>query len=247
MLSPFLGQSEDMNRTDRLHAIHEAIRRTGGEGITAGRLAADLEVSVRTIKRDVSALQQAGAPIWAQQGPGGGYRLDASATMPPVAFTPSQAVAAAIALAALPPGSPFGVDARAAADKILDTLGPSVQARARALGEQVWVLHDHPKPTRSAPPAPARRAIERSLVDGYAVAITYRGADAEVTNRVVEPIILAWGHRRWYLVAHCRLRDDIRWFRLDRVERADGTRQAYRPRPLAEIGEPPEGARPVFG
>ncbi len=231
-----------MNRTDRLYAIHEALRRAGVSGVTAGRLAVDLEVSVRTIKRDVSALQQAGTPIWSQHGPGGGYRLDASATLPPVAFSPSQAVATAVALAALPPGSPFGVDARAAASKVLDTLGPSARPRAEALAEQVWVLHDQPE---QATPPVILRAVERSLVERVAVAITYRAAGVGTTNRVVEPIIVAWGNRRWYLIAHCRLRNDIRWFRLDRIDQAHCTREAYRPRPVADIGEPPDGATPV--
>lgn len=78
-----------MNRTERLYALHEALRRAGTGGCTAARLAEDLEISVRTVKRDVSALQQSGVPVWAQHGPGGGYRLDPSATLPPVAFSPA--------------------------------------------------------------------------------------------------------------------------------------------------------------
>ena len=231
-----------MNRTDRLYAIHEALRRAGATGVTAARLAEDFEMSVRTIKRDVSALQQAGTPIWSQQGPGGGYRLDASASMPPVAFTPSQAVAAAVALAILPGGSPFAIDAKSAASKLLDTLGPSARARTESLADQVWVLHDQPE---QATPPLVLRAVERSLTERVAVAITYRTASGTTTKRVVEPIIVAWGYRRWYLVAHCRLRDDIRWFRLDRVDQAHCTRQSYTPRPASDIGEPPDGALPV--
>lgn len=231
-----------MNRTDRLHAIHEALRRAGGAGITAAGLAEDLEVSIRTIKRDVSALQQAGTPIWAQQGPGGGYRLDAAATMPPVAFSPAQAVATAVALATLPPGSPFGVDARAAAAKLLDTLHPTARARAETMAERVWVLHDGP--TRATPTA-VLRAVERSLAERLALTIAYRAADDRPSKRTVEPVMLAWGYRRWYLVAHCQLRDDIRWFRFDRIERADVTRQPYEPRSVDDVGEPPEGAAPV--
>ena len=53
-----------MNRTDRLHALSEELRRAGQHGRTAARLAGWLEVSTRTIKRDVAALQQAGLPVW---------------------------------------------------------------------------------------------------------------------------------------------------------------------------------------
>jgi predicted DNA-binding transcriptional regulator YafY len=77
-----------VNRTERLYAIAEELRRAGRPGRTAGGLAGRFEVSVRTIKRDVSALLQAGLPIWARPGAGGGYVLDASASLPPVNFTP---------------------------------------------------------------------------------------------------------------------------------------------------------------
>ncbi len=98
-----------MNRTDRLHALGEELRRAGPRGRTAARLAGWLEVSTRTIKRDVAALQQAGLPVWAQAGPGGGYVLDEAATLPPVNLTSAQAVALAVALAAQA-DAPYAVD-----------------------------------------------------------------------------------------------------------------------------------------
>ena len=233
-----------MNRTDRLHAISELLRRGRGRGRTAAQLAAALEVSVRTIKRDVSALQQAGTPIWSRPGPGGGYVLDESASLPPVAFTPAQVVSLAVSIAALPAGSPFGVDARAAAAKVLDTLGASARSRAEGLAGRVWTMRGESGPV--AHPA-VLRAMERSLIESVALSIRYRASDGSTTTRVVEPIIAAWGGGRWYLVAHCRLRDDIRWFRFERIVRADVTRERYAPRAVAEIGDPPAGAAPVGG
>ncbi|HSL60005.1 MAG TPA: WYL domain-containing protein [Acidimicrobiales bacterium] len=231
-----------MNRTDRLHAIHEALRRAGPGGATAAELAARFEVSPRTIKRDVSALQQAGSVIWSEPGPGGGYRIDAAASLPPVAFTPAQAVAAAVGLAVLPPGSPFGADARAAAAKILDPREPGARARAASLAGHVWVRRRDDAPVA---PSPVLRGVERSLGDRLVLALTYRAGDGAVTRREVEPVIVAWANQRWYLVAHCRLRDDLRWFRHDRVDRADPTRERDQPRPVADLGEPPEGSAPV--
>ena len=123
-----------MNRTDRLYALAEELRRVGHAGTTSTRLARLFEVSPRTVKRDVSALQQAGLPVTAQAGLGGGYVLDASVGLPPVNFTPAQAVALALAVRALPPGSPFGTDAEAARGKVLDALPAADRApRRRAL------------------------------------------------------------------------------------------------------------------
>src|SRR6266545_568109 len=69
-----------MNRTDRLYALVEELRATAPRARAARRLAERFEVSVRTIERDILALQQAGVPIWATPGPGGGYKIDPAHT-----------------------------------------------------------------------------------------------------------------------------------------------------------------------
>ena len=66
-----------MRRAERLHALTEMLRRSGSRGCTAERLAAEFDVSVRTIKRDLAALDRSGAPVWSRPGPGGGYGLAA--------------------------------------------------------------------------------------------------------------------------------------------------------------------------
>jgi len=283
-----------VNRTERLYALAEELRRAGRTGTTGPRLAAALEVSERTIKRDVAALQQAGLTIWAQAGPGGGYVLDPSASLPPVNFTPGQAVAVAVALATLPPGSPFAVDALAARGKVWDALGAGDRARAEALAARVWVRHAAPDPDLpdAVPPAasppsvppdavpaddvppdavapgephrdttgPGRgdvvgrarthlgvlRAVEQSIAGGRVLAIRYRDGRGAASARRVEPVLLAHTDGRWYLVAWCRTREAIRWFRLSRVERADLTAEAYDPRPVADVGEPPPGSAAVY-
>lgn len=247
---------DDVNRTDRLYAIREELRRVGGAGTTGARLARLFEVSERTIKRDISALQQAGAPVWAQSGPGGGYVLDASASLPPVNFTPTQAVAMAVALATLPPGSPFAVDAAAARAKLWDTLGDRDRQRAQRLSARVWTRAPVSRPRGGevpdgvgpggAVPSPAvLRAVEQALGDERALAIAYAGREGAITQRTVEPILLAHTGGRWYLVAWCRLRTDVRWFRLDRIADAHLTTERYVPRDVASVGEPPAGSAPV--
>lgn len=59
-----------MKRAERLHALSEMLRRSGTLGISAARLAGEFEVSVRTIKRDLDALENSGAPLWSRPGPG---------------------------------------------------------------------------------------------------------------------------------------------------------------------------------
>ena len=232
-----------MNRTDRMYAITEELRRAGPRGATGARLAGLLEVSRRTVKRDVAALQQAGAPIWAQSGPGGGYALAGTASLPPVNFTPAQAVAVAIALAVLPAGSPFSADGTTARGKVLGALGPAERVRAEELAGRVWV-RAAAADEQSVQPS-VLRAVESTLADHRVLALTYRSESGAATRRMVEPVLLGSSHGRWYLVAWCRLRSDIRWFRLDRIERADVTRETFVARDVAQVGEPPADASPV--
>ena len=77
---------ETVKRTERLHALSEMLRRNGTRGCTAERLAREFDVSVRTVKRDLAALEISGAPLWSRPGPGGGYGMAVGASLPPVSL-----------------------------------------------------------------------------------------------------------------------------------------------------------------
>jgi biotin operon repressor len=87
-----------VNRTDRLYALVEELRACAPRRRSARELALLYEVSARTIERDIGALQQAGVPIYADAGRSGGYTVDKSLTLPPLNFSPAEAVAVAVAL-----------------------------------------------------------------------------------------------------------------------------------------------------
>jgi predicted DNA-binding transcriptional regulator YafY len=180
MVTPLCHHCE-VNRTDRLYAIAEELRRAGRRGRTAVKLAGTFEVSVRTIKRDVSALQQAGLPVWARPGAGGGYVLDAAASLPPVNFTPAQAVAVALALSARPAG-PFAGDGLSALGKVVDVMDPASLARAEALAARLWVRDGIRPPMRKQDQAPAE-ARGAAETGGIAAADGKTEADATAANR----------------------------------------------------------------
>src|SRR6266508_2927742 len=121
-----------VNRTDRLYAIVEVLRATAPRARAARDLAERYEVSVRTIERDISSLQQSGVPIWATPGPGGGYSVDPSMSLPPLNFSADEATAIALALAASGP-IPFGDAARKVLE--LDYVDRSGQRTERRLVE----------------------------------------------------------------------------------------------------------------
>ncbi len=227
-----------MNRTERLYALTESLRRAGTRGRTADQLAEELEVTSRTIKRDLAALEAGGLPVWGRTGPGGGYGLAQSSLLPPVNFTAAQALALSAAVAAAAQ-APFSDSARTATRKVLDVLDPVARRRSTDLSQRVWV--------DIGPSAPRRvlSVLEQALIDQVTVNLTYTDARGCTTRREVEPMIFALTGGRWLLVAWCRLRDDIRWFNLSRIRAATASRRPCTGHDVREIGTPPEQARPV--
>jgi len=229
-----------VNRTDRLYAIVEELRRTSPAGRTAAQLATHFEVTARTIKRDVSALQQSGVPIWATAGPGGGYALDTGATLPPLTFSAGEATAIALALAAQP-DQPYALEGRSALTKLLGAMTPAARESAAALGARVWLRDEGAERSSTA------RALDEALRDGVVVIIDYVDREGnETERRPVEPMTFARTRGHWFLLAWCRKRRGGRSFRLDRITAAQVTTQRFEARDLGEVfGPPPDDAHPV--
>ena len=228
-----------MRRAERLHALSEMLRRSGPRGCTAERLANEFGVSVRTIKRDLTALENSGALIWSRPGPGGGYGLVARGTLPPVSLTPVQAVALLTAVSAAP-DAPYADLALAGVRKIMDVLDPRTRAKADEMARRVWV---------NAPPTPRtiKSALEEAMAEQRVVRIRYTAGDGNETTRDVEPVMFASTNGQWYLIGWCRLRSDMRWFLVSRIEHASATKVACSGHGIDEIGIPPATARPVNG
>ena len=171
-----------MNRTEHLHALTESSRRTGTRGRTADGLAEEFEVTTRTIKRDLAALEAGGLPVWGRTGPGGGYGLAQGSSLPPVNFTAAQALALSAAVA-VSTQAPFSDAARTATRKVLDVLDPFARRRATDLSHRVWV--------DVGPSAPRRvmSVLEEALIDQVTVNLAYTDAQGHSTRREVEPMI----------------------------------------------------------
>jgi predicted DNA-binding transcriptional regulator YafY len=208
-----------MNRTDRLYAIVEELRARSPRAVSASKLAERFEVSARTVERDVLALQEAGVPIYAETGRRGGYALDAARTLPPVNFTAAEAAAVAATLSATTT-SPFAASARAALTKIMAAMSEKDVAAARELGGRVLLFSP---PDERAPPVP--RAVEEAIMDRRVVRLRYADKNGRETDRVVEPLAIIGITPNWYLSAWCRLREDVRVFRVDRIRDAFLTRE----------------------
>jgi predicted DNA-binding transcriptional regulator YafY len=210
-----------MNRTDRLYAIVEDLRAIAPRTRTARHLAAQYEVSLRTIERDISALQQAGVPIYADQGRRGGYALDRSMTLPPLNFTPAEAVAVSVALQSAA-GSPFSRAARSALQKIVAAMPAQEASAAHELADRVRFLSRMDAARPSAIPL----IIEEALAQRHVLRLDYLDRYGEPSAREVEPVMFLAGVNGWYLVGWCQLRDSLRTFRLDRIMSVHDTGRA---------------------
>ncbi|HLZ30048.1 MAG TPA: YafY family protein [Chloroflexota bacterium] len=215
-----------MNRTDRLYALVEEMRSRAPRLVSAAEVARHFEVSTRTIERDLLALQEAGVPIWAQPGPGGGYGLNVDTTLPPLNLTPAEAVAIATALAATR-AMPFVQAGQSALKKLTGVMAAAPKDTASRLVTHIRVIQGP-----GGGDAPDTELIQKALLDGVAVELTYTDAQAQSTQRTVEPHGIVGTRHGWYLVAWCRLRQAPRAFRLDRIIGAGLTAEPITPRSL---------------
>jgi predicted DNA-binding transcriptional regulator YafY len=213
-----------VNRTDRLYALVEELRACAPRSRSARELAALYEVSARTVERDISALQQAGVPIYATAGRRGGYTIDKDRTLPPLNFTAMEAVAVAVALHRAQTG-PFEPAARRALQKIMAAMSGRDAEAARDLAGRVRILQPPEPSSPSSPSSPSDvRSVPAVIQEAIAVRkvlrLDYEDRNGVTTQRYVEPALFVAGPRGWYLVGWCRLREDVRVFRMDRVRHA---------------------------
>lgn len=181
-------------------------------------LAERLDVSVRTVRRDVEKLRGLDYPVEVDLGPAGGYRLGAGAALPPLLLDDEEAVAVAVTLQTAAGSGGVGVaglgEAAVRALVKLERILPS-RLRRRVAAVPVSTV----MPLRATPTVDltALVAVGAACRDRRVLDLEYTAHDGAVTRRRVEPHhLVSWG-RRWYLLAHDLGRDDWRTLRLDRL------------------------------
>ena len=193
--------------------------------LTATELAAKFSVSVRTIYRDIRALEQAGIPIYVEEGKG--YGLMEHYRLPPVMFTEREANALITAeqLVLKNKDSSLINDYADAIDKIKSVLNQKAKDRANLLSErtQFSQLKDLERTSTNL------SALQFALTNFCLTRIEYTNAAEETTNRTIEPFALLNARDGWLLVAWCRLRKEFRHFRLDRMSKVELLSEAFTP------------------
>jgi len=196
-------------------------------------LAGRLQVSLRTLRRDIDRLRELGYPVQAQRGVEGGYQLAAGATLPPLVIDDEEAVALAVGLQAAAESAVEGI-----AESSVRALAKMVQVMPARLRRRVEALRAMTVPAGWG--GPAQMAVDPSVLTGVALACRdserlrfgYTAADGQDTARHVEPLRLVSLRRRWYLVGYDLDRLAWRSFRVDRLSGPEGTGARFRPREL---------------
>jgi predicted DNA-binding transcriptional regulator YafY len=201
---------------------------------SGAELADRLEVSGRTIRRDVDRLRTLGYPVESLGGPAGGYRLRAGTAMPPLLLDEEEAIAIAVGLRTAARASVTGIEETSirALLKLEQVLPQHLRRRVAALGSATVAA-----PVSGPTVDPQHlTTIAAACRDGECLRFDYRARDGARTRREVEPRALVNLGRRWYLAAWDRRREDWRTFRVDRIGRpaATGARTTPRALPAAD-------------
>ncbi|WP_170358978.1 helix-turn-helix transcriptional regulator [Ruegeria arenilitoris] len=199
-----------MRRTDRLFDIIQILR--DGKLHRAQDIADRLEVSVRTIYRDMDTLVASGVPVEGERGVG--YMVREQITLPPLNLTPAEleALNLGMAIVAEAADPDLKAAAEALAAKIDAVLPTQVVAEADAWKFAVYPFADAARGL--AHMAPIRAAIKSR----QKLRLTYRRIDGTLTERTIRPLHMEYWGRVWTLTAWCELRDAFRVFRIDLIE-----------------------------
>ena len=187
-------------------------------------LAGRLEVSPRTLRRDIDRLRELGYRVQALRGPAGGYRLIAGSDLPPLLFDDEQAVAVALALAVAPAS---GADVAEAAARALVTVRQLLPARLR---HRVDVVGAVTAPGRILVDPDVLVAVSESVHRREVLRFGYGSDGGDRPARRVEPHAVVARKGRWYLLAYDLDADDWRTYRIDRITPRSRTGIPYAPR-----------------
>ena len=210
-----------MRRTDRLFDLIQILR--DGRLHRAGEMADQLNVSVRTIWRDMATLMASGLPVEGERGVG--YILRAPITLPPMILTGAELEALRMGVRMVAEGPDPGL-ARAA--RVLATKIASVTPAPPEGDEDDLFVFTGQEANRATAHIPILRKAIRAR---ERLTLTYIDADGHETHRDIRPLDLDLTSRVWTLAAWCEARHGFRSFRVDRIMALTNTNETFRPEP----------------
>ena len=204
-----------MNRIDRLAAI--LIQLQSRPLVKARDIAQKFSISLRTVYRDVKALEEAGVPVIGEAGTG--YRLMEGYKLPPVMFNLDEATALLTASKLVQSKTDEGISKHytAALDKIRAILRHSEKTHIEEIDEHIAVM-THPAIVHQPQSELHLQGILKAIGNSSVIEIKYTSLEKnETTHRKVEPVGIYYLGSHWYLIAFCQMRNDYRNFRTDKI------------------------------
>ncbi|MEW2462304.1 WYL domain-containing protein [Microbacterium sp. NPDC047426] len=216
------------NRTLRLLSLLQ----TGGEW-SVPELAARLEVSARTVRRDAQRLRDLGYDVRSRPGPGAAYRLRPGTRIPPLLLDADEVTTIITALLVLETGDPADPAPAVARAKLEQTLPPALRRRAAATALSTQIL----QPETAAVDWALVGTLADAVAQGSRLTFDYTDQHGTASARTIEPHRHVRRTSRWYVVAFDLDRDDWRLFRLDRMGHARILPGTHTPRdfPFASV------------
>lgn len=221
---------KEISRLSRLIALLTQLQ--SKRLLTSTEFAKKFNVSVRTIYRDMRALEAAGIPIITDEGKG--YSLAEGYRLPPVMFTEDEANALITAerLVRINKDVSLTKNYTEAVTKIKSILGSNAKEKVELLSKRVEFWQ---RPDNSSIPSDFLNSIQTALINFYVVSIDYLSSGKkEISKRSIEPFALINKiGEAWYLIAWCRLRKDYRLFRFDRIKKISITNVRFTPHKMS--------------
>lgn len=226
-----------MNRIDRLTAI--LIQLQTKKVVKAQEIADRFEISLRTVYRDVQALMEAGVPIGSEAGKG--YFIVDGYHLPPVMFTQDEASAMMLAGKLVEKMGDKSVRQAfdTALQKVKAVLNETEKDHLQNLEPhiEIYLRSRYEHRERDGFPDHFLTEIQRALAKKQVLIIDYSNSKEEVTKREVEPIGIFYYSMTWHLIGWCRLRNDYRDFRSDRIKHLESSSQTFESRNLMSLQE----------
>lgn len=201
----------DISRISRLTAILTLLQ--SKQIITAQQIADKFRISTRTVYRDIRALEESGVPIITEEGKG--YSLMQDYLLSPIMFSEEEANALITAEKIIENNSDasFSKNYSNAIAKIKAILRYSMKGKTELLADRIQVR----KSISSTQTSEHLSMLQMAITNFRVIRIDYTAENGNTTNRAIEPLALYSTQGNWALIAHCRLRNEHRAFRLDRI------------------------------
>ena len=203
-----------MPKVDNILAILWML--SSGEKMTAKQISEKLEMNIRTVYRYIDTLSTSGVPIISEPGHNGGYTLLNNFIEAPLFFDFEEQTSLFHAAIFAEEAGYYGGEAlNSAISKLSNYSNQEQETKVNQHISSLEVINRLSSPSMK----PILKKLEQAIADGYSIKILYRKSGEELpTYRLVDPYRIIYWNNKWYVIGFCHLRNDIRSFRVDRIE-----------------------------